>query len=341
MAFLVVMLTNCDKKKDSTKQATKEPPIVDVLIAQPSKIEDIFEANGSVVANESAELRPEISGRLVYLDMPDGEQVSKGAVLARVNDEDLQAQLAKVNVQLDLASKTEDRLKKLLAVNGASQAEYDLALNQLNGFKADAVILQSQIDKTVVKAPFDGKLGIRTVSPGTYVTPQTLLGIIQQVDKLKIDFTVPEDYIGLVRIGNEVKVFVNNGKTSRNARISAIEPQLNLTTRNLKVRAILSGAGITPGTFVKLLLPFGTEQERFIVPTNAIIPDATAKKLVIIRNDSARFVPVETGGRTAVGVEIIKGIEIGDSIIVTGTLFVRPNQRVKVRSIKTLESLLK
>lgn len=339
--MMMLFFIGCGKKKDQGMQGPPPSPVVDVIVAMPSKFEETFEANGSVVANESAELHPEISGRLTFLDMPDGAKVSKGKILARVNDADLQGQIAKIKAQLDLAIKNEERLKNLLAVNGVNQADYDLALNQLNNLKADLTILQAQIDKTVVKAPFDGKLGLRVVSLGSYVTPQTILGNLQQVDKLKIDFTIPEEYARLVKLGTIVNVKLNDSKEFRKAKISAIEPQLNLSTRNLKIRALLVGAGVVPGTFVKIVFFVGGDKSRFVVPTNAIIPDAMAKKLVVIKRDSANFVNVETGARTAGGVEITSGINLGDSVVVTGTLFVRPKQRVKIRSVKNLETLLK
>ncbi len=340
-SLVLLMLSHCGKKKDSSSQAASPPPLVDIIIASTIQFEEKIEANGVVVANESAELHPEISGRLTYLDMPDGASIAKGRVLARVNDADLQGQLSKANAQLDLAVKNEERLKNLLAINGVNQADYDVALNQLNNLKADVAILQAQIDKTIVKAPFDGMLGIRTVSSGSYVTPQTILGTLQQVNKLKIDFTVPEEYASLVKIGSTILVKLNDIQETRKAIISATEPQLNINTRNLKIRALLVGAGLAPGTFVKIILAVGGNKLRFVVPTNAIIPDAMAKKLVIIKKDTANFVVVETGRRTAGGVEIVNGVTTGDSVVVTGTLFVRPKQKVKIRSVKNLESLLK
>ncbi len=167
--------------------------MVDVIIASTQRISNIIEANGTVLANEYAELHPEVNGRLVFLEVPEGTVVKKGTVIARINDADLQAQLSKTKVQLNLAELTEQRYKKLLNINGINQNDYDVALNQVNSLKADLAYTQTLIDKTVLKAPFEGLLGLRLISQGSFVTTATVLTSIQQVSKLKIDFTLPEN----------------------------------------------------------------------------------------------------------------------------------------------------
>jgi membrane fusion protein (multidrug efflux system) len=194
-------------------------------------------------------------------------------------------------------------------------------------------VLNAQIDKTVVRAAFSGKLGLRMVSPGAYVTPQTLLGTLQEADNVKIDFTVPEFYANLTRVGNTITIQTNESDQKQTAVISAIEPQINVASRNIKVRARLKNAKISPGTFVKVLL--NKDEEGIIVPSNALIPDATSNQVVLIRKRKAVFVNVETGIRNADIVELSKGVNSGDTIVVSGVLFVRPNSSVKIRNIKT------
>ena len=338
--LLFVFLVACKDKKVAPKQNTVPPAvIVDVIIAGNSTITNSIEVNGSVVAFESADLHPEISGRLTYLNIPEGNHVTQGTVLAKINDADLQATLNKSKVQLDLAQKTESRLKKLLTVNGINQSDYDASLNQVNSLKADMVYTQSLIDKTTVKAPFTGVLGLRMVSPGSYVTAQTILASLQQTDKVKIDFTVPEIYANLIHKGGIVTVQPNQSKMSGTAVIIATEPQINAVSRNLKVRAVFNNGTLNPGSFVKVILLAGSNSNSIMVPTNAIIPDAKAKKLVVVKNGKGSFVDIETGIRNSGNAEITKGIHVGDSVVVTGVLFVRPNAPVKVRSVKKLEDL--
>lgn len=341
IAIACLFLVACKgKKEDPKKNAAPQVTIVDVVVAGTQSLTNTVEANGSIVANETLEIHPEISGRLTYLNVPDGVRVSAGTVLAKINDADLQAQLSKSKVQLALAQTTEQRLKKLIEIKGINQADYDIALNNVNNIKADIDLIEAQLDKTVVKAPFSGVLGLRPISPGAYVTPASILATLQQSDKVKIDFTVPELYASIVKKGSTVKV-VTNDSTKRTATVIATEADINTSTRNLKIRATLNGNPLNPGTFVKVLLDAGSRNNSIVIPANAIIPDATSKKLVVVKGGRGKFMDVQTGLRTASGVEILKGINVGDSVVVTGVLFVRPNAAVKVRSVKKLEELTK
>ena len=315
--------------------------MVDVIIASTQRISNIIEANGTVLANEYAELHPEVNGRLVFLEVPEGTVVKKGTVIARINDADLQAQLSKTKVQLNLAELTEQRYKKLLNINGINQNDYDVALNQVNSLKADLAYTQTLIDKTVLKAPFEGLLGLRLISQGSFVTTATVLTSIQQVSKLKIDFTLPENYSNLIRKGKTVEVDIDGGKSApKKATIFATEPMVNAATRNLKVRAYLN-ATANPGAFVKIYLDAGEKSKSIMVPANAVIPEARNKKLVIIKNGKAKFTDVVTGVRTTGAVEIVSGINVGDSVVVTGVLFAKPGAALKVRSVKKIEDLIR
>ncbi|MEI6585827.1 MAG: efflux RND transporter periplasmic adaptor subunit [Sediminibacterium sp.] len=315
--------------------------MVDVIVAKTQKISNIIEANGTVLANEYAELHPEVNGRLVFLDIPEGTVVKKGTVIAKINDADLQAQLSKTKVQLNLAELTEQRYKKLLNINGINQNDYDIALNQVNSLKADLDYTQTLIDKTVLKAPFDGLLGLRLISQGSFVTTATVLTSIQQVSKLKIDFTLPENYSNLIRKGKTIDVDIDGGKSARKkATIFATEPMVNAATRNLKVRAYLN-ATANPGAFVKIYLDAGENSKSIVVPSSSVMPEARSKRLVVVKNGKSVFVDVETGVRTVGAVEILSGINVGDSIIVTGILFTRQNGLVKIRSVKNVEDLIR
>lgn len=165
LPFVMAAMISCTSKAKDNAQPKEKPPVaVDVIVAANSDFSSDIEVNGTVLSEEMVELHPEAGGRLTYLNIPDGARVSAGTVLARVNDADLQAQLQQQKVQLELATKTEERLRKLLAVNGVDQAAYDAALSQVNLYNANINVLRAQIDKTVIKAPFDGKLGLRLVS---------------------------------------------------------------------------------------------------------------------------------------------------------------------------------
>lgn len=333
--ILLTLLISCRAKNKDQAGMMKPVVPVEIVIASSEEIMSNLEVNGSVLSNEMAELRPEVSGRLIYLNLPDGANVKEGTLLARVNDADLQAQLEQQKTQLELASKTLKRLSDLLKVNGVNQADYDAALSQVNTVQANIKVINAQIDKTVIRAPFSGELGIREVSPGSYVTPQTLIGSIHQTDKVKIDFTVPETFASLAVKGNQVKIEADGFDEKLDGVITAIEPQINTVSRNIKVRAKLTKGLISPGAFVKVYL--AQNRKGIMVPSNAIIPDALSNQVVVVRHNKATFVNVETGLRNANLVELTSGVNPGDSIIVSGMLFVRPNAAVKVKKVNSLK----
>ncbi len=331
LSLAFIALVSC-KSKNADQKKENPPVSVDIMIAGDEDFPTSVEVNGTVLSQEMVELHPEISGRITFLNIPDGATVKEGTILAKINDADLQAELEQQKVKLDLAAKTEARLKKLLAVAGVDQATYDAALNDKELTEANIKVLDADIDKTVIKAPFTGKLGLRQVSLGAYVSPTTLIGTLQQTDKIKIDFTVPSTYENLVNVGDEVSVKTTDASESQTAVISAIEPQISTSTRNLKVRAILNEGIISPGTFVKVsLIQTG---KSIVVPTSAIIPDALSNQVIVVKNGKGVFVNVETGTKNADLVSITKGLTAGDSIVVSGVLFVRPNAKVKVKNVK-------
>jgi membrane fusion protein (multidrug efflux system) len=315
---LLLALIACKGKTDQKKQKDGGPKaaIVDVIVASNNKINKKIEVNGSVLPNEMTTIQSEVSGRVTFLQIPEGGSVAAGAVLARINDADLKASQQKINVQLDLAQKNEARLKKLLAIGGINQADYDVVLNQVNTLKADLAVLQAQLDKTVIKAPFAGTLGLRMISMGAYVTPATIITTIQQVNQLKIDFSVPEFYAQKIKKGAIVHVQSADNKTTADAVVTATEPLVNATTRNLKVRAVLKGQAFTLGAFVKVSIDATSPTNSILIPSNCIIPESTVKKVVVVKDGIGQLVEVETGERNEGLVQVVKGLSVGDSIAV-------------------------
>lgn len=345
LAVLVLsfLAFSCKGKKEKPKKnQAAPPPIVDVIVVSARTIPNTLEANGTVVASEFVEVRPEISGRLVYLNVAEGSRIARGSVIAKINDADLKAQLNKVKVQLELAEITASRYKKLLDIQGINRADYDVALNQVNTLKADIGIIQADIAKTIVRSPFSGIVGLRQVSNGAYVSPATVLASLQQMGKIRIDFTLPENYANILKRGSTVLVETDaNGGVKKTATIVAIEPQISTATRNVIVRAKLQqGVNLNPGSFVKVYIDAG-EENGMMIPANAIIPDARAKQVVVVKHGKAKFVDIETGVRQVGAVQVTNGLHEGDSVVVSGVLFARPNAAVKVRSVKNLEDVVK
>jgi len=341
----VTTFSNCSSKSEVPENGAAKggnaPIIVDVIIAAVQPITNIIETNGNVIASEFVEFRPEVSGRLTYLNVPEGKTIAKGTIIARVNDADLRATIEKSKVQLVLAQKTVLRYKQLLDINGLNQADYDAALNTANGLKADIAYTQALVDKTIIRAPFSGIAGLRQVSPGAYVTPATIIATLQQTTQVKIDFTLPEEYSSVIRTGMAIAVELDATTQARGkAIIIATEPGANTNTRNLKVRALLQGGTANPGIFVKVFIDAGKNRSSIKIPTNCIIPDDKNNQVVLVKNGLADFVNIKTGVREANSVEVVQGIAAGDTVVVTGVLFARPKSALNIRSVKELKSLI-
>jgi membrane fusion protein, multidrug efflux system len=337
---IMSFVTACEGKAASLKSTApvNKPAIVDVMVVQAKNITNTVEATGSIVANEYVELHPEVSGRITYLHVPEGAHVQQGELIARIYDDDLQAQLQKSKVLLDLYQKTEERDRQLLAINGINQSDYDVALNNVKGTEADIAYTQAQINKTIIKAPFNGVIGLRQVSPGAYVSPSSIIATLQQLDKAKVDFMLPEQYSSLIKKGASVEVLTDVADSvKQKAVIIATEPQVSTGSRNIKVRALLQRGYPSPGAFVKVYVKGASQPKAMMVPTNAIIPDDKNNQLVVVKNGKAAFVNVQTGLRMANNVAITSGLNAGDTVVVTGVLFARPSAPVTIRNVKTID----
>ena len=343
VAFILILgLFACKEKTKPTDKFNVNAPVsVDIAIAAAQVVDKVIEVNGSVVASEFVDIRPESNGRIVFLQIPEGKMVTAGTVLAKLNDADLQAQMQKIKVQLALAIINEQRNYKLLEAKGINQSDYDISLQQVNSLKADIAYTQSLIDKTVIKAPFAGQMGLKQVSLGAYISTATTIVSLQKVDQLKIDFTLPEIYQNYIKVGKKVTVeSISNPGVKMNATIAAIEPQIIATSRNIKVRANLQGK-LLPGAYTKVFLGENQQKPSILVPSNIIIPDSKVKQLVVVREGKAKFISVETGYRTASAVEITAGVKLGDSLVVAGMLFVRDGSDLKIGKTLPLVEIIK
>jgi membrane fusion protein, multidrug efflux system len=337
IALSSTVLLSCsdsDRKKESQQQQKgggPRPPVrAEAITVSTSTLLDNIEIPGSIVANETAEIHPEVAGLITGIYFKEGSYVSKGATLFKLNDADLRAQLNKLSVQQKIARQNENRSSELLKIGGISRQDYDAASLQVSNTSADIAILQAQIAKTVIRAPFSGKVGFRLVSVGAYVNPTTVMTTISQTNALKIDFTVPEKYIQEVKIGQFVNFTVEGNEKKYTGRIVATESNITENTRTLQVRAAVQGdaQGLVPGGFAKVILNFDPDPNAIIIPTQAIIPQARGKKVYLYQGGVAKFVDVETGIRDSATVQVVKGLKVGDTVLLTGLLSLRPEGKV-------------
>lgn len=311
------------------------PARVDAYVVKPAPFAENIEVPGSVIANETTEIHPEVSGRVVALNVAEGRQVAKGTLLAKLYDADLQAQLKKLQVQLEIANTNEERSAQLLKIQGISKADYDASLLNVNNIKADIDIIRTEITRTEIRAPFNGKLGLKNISPGAYVTPTTIIAVINQTGELKLDFTVPEKYTGKIKLGQVVSFSYEGSPKKYTAKVIATESSVAENTRSLKVRSIVQAKdeNLLPGAFAKVQLGFDADQNAILVPTQAILPQARGKKVVLAQNGIAKFVEVTTGVRDSARVQVTEGLKAGDTVIVTGLLSIRPEAKIQVGKV--------
>jgi membrane fusion protein (multidrug efflux system) len=308
---------------------------VEGFIVKTTTLEEQVTASGSLLPSEETELHPEASGRVISLNLPEGKSVKKGDLLLKIFDEDLKTQLRKLDSQLKQAEITEQRLAELLKVKGVSQQEYDLAALSVQTLKTDMDLVRIGINKTELRAPYDGILGLRKLSPGAYVTPATVVGTIRASNGLKLDFSIPEKYSSMIRVGQSLDFKVEGSSQSRLATVLATEQSISAESRNLLVRASVRDArGLLPGAYAEVNLALGNKPQALMIPNQAIVPQARDKKVLLCKNGKAKFAVVKTGVRQAGMIEITEGIQAGDTICTTGILFLRPDANIKFSKVE-------
>lgn len=342
-AFLIVLVAaSCQSKKTPVQANNRNvgPMVVDGFLVTTQTISDKIEVPGSLMPAEETQIRTEVSGRVVRLNIQEGTTVKQGELLVKLFDQDLQATMKKLQVQLEIANKNEERLRDLLAINGISQQDYDLSKLNVENLKADIESNQIAISKTEIRAPYQGKVGLRNVSLGTYLSPTDIVTTIRQVDQLKLEFAVPEKYAKDVRAGSKVVFRVDGGNQDHVASVIATESGVDQTTRTLRIRARVTSnhAELVPGVFAKVFLQLGSSANAMLIPTQAVLPQIRNKQVILLRKDSAFFTTVETGIRDSVYVQVISGIKPGDTVVTTGLMAIRPNAKIKIGSLNRYQS---
>jgi len=316
------------------------PTRVETYVVEPRMISEGIEAPGTLLANEVTEIRPEVSGRVVSVNVAEGRYVSKGTMLAKLFDGDLQAQLKKLEVQLKIAEQTESRQAQLLKIQGISQQDYDLSLLSVNNIKADIEIIKTSIARTAIYAPFNGKLGLKNISVGAYITPTNIITTITQTEQLKLDFSVPEKYSDRIKTGQSVNFTIQGRNAQYTAKVIATEVGIAQATRSLLVRSVVpnKNAELLPGTFANVQLKFAPNPNALMVPSQSVLPQARGKKVILYNGGEAKFVDVETGFRDSAYVQITEGISKGDTVVTTGLLSLRPGAKLQLSKPSKLKN---
>ncbi len=318
-------------------QAKERPQAkVDAFVVQPSLLVDEISVTGSLLAFEEVDLKSEVAGRVVELNLPEGNFVKKGTLLIRLYEEDLQANLKKLQVQLEIQEKIYQRQAELLKVNGIPQNDYELTGLQLNSLRAEIEVQKVLIRKTQVLAPFDGVIGLRNISIGAQVAPTTLLATIRREDKLKLDFSVPEKYSAEIHPDMKINFTLSKSDKKYEGAVMATEQGIDALNRNLKVRAVVDNTAdhLLPGTYANVVLRLHENKNALMIPTGAIIPEEQLKRVITAKNGKAHFILIKTGTRRESRIEVTEGLQPGDTVITTGLLFLKEGVKLGYSSVR-------
>lgn len=335
LGFIGYRITENKSENANSKdpKAQSKSMSVNGIVATPQTFDNNLSLSGSIEANEQVEIRSEVSGIVEGIYFQEGSNVSKGQVLFKVNDLELRAQLRQTATREGLASENERRAKLLLQKEAISQEEYDLARADLKSAQAQSQLIKAQIAKTSVRAPFSGRIGLRSISPGTYITPAILVAKLVNTGKLKITFSIPEKYASQVKTNTYITFKVAGSDDKYTAKVYAIEPEVAVATRTLQVRAIAenSSGKLLPGTFADVELPLDIIKDAIVIPTEAVIPVQNGKKVFIFSNGQAKEVMIETATRTDASILVLSGLKPGDTVITSGVMSLKNETPVKVQ----------
>jgi membrane fusion protein (multidrug efflux system) len=305
---------------------------VNGVLVKATSFDNQLEVTGAVEANESVTLQSEVPGLVTGIYFTEGTNVKKGQLLVKINDRDIQAQLQEALTRQRLSASNENRAKQLLAKGAISQAEYDTALADLQALQSQAQVIRAQLAKTSIRAPFNGKVGLRAISIGEYLTPSKTIANMASINPVKITFSVPEKYAGQIKLNSDITFNTDGSAKAFKGRVYAIEPAINAETRTLQIKALAQNPNneLLPGSFAKIKLSLSTLNNAILIPNEAIIPVLSGKTVFISQNGKAKQVDVVSGTRTAEDIVITSGLKVGDTVLTTGAMALKPDAPVKV-----------
>jgi membrane fusion protein (multidrug efflux system) len=305
---------------------------VNAIIARPSYLTNGIRSAGTLLANEEIDIVSKVPGKVTGVFFREGSRVKKGDLLVKIYDEDLQAQLSRSEIQEKLLAEKLERQRVLLAKDAVSREAFDQLQTDYNMILADMNLLKVRIAETEVRAPFDGVIGFRYVSEGSYVQPSVKIAHLTDPSILKLEFAISEKYISEDLMGKKISFETEGYSDEFFATVYAVDYRIDEATRTIGLRARYNNSDgrLVPGMFATLTLITDEKQNALQVPTEAIVPEMNEKKIWVSRNGRATLIPIVTGARTASMVEVIAGLSAGDTILTTGLMQLRENMPVHV-----------
>ena len=310
-----------EKKLTANADAGKLP--VDISIAHEQQLDQEEALVGTMMPYHEVAIVSELPQKITRVAFKDGSFVSQGAVLYTLNDADIRSRLKQLGAELELARLNQNRLSNLLKTETVRPQEHDEAVMRFQSLSAQQELLQVDLDKTIIRAPFSGKIGISKVHLGAYVSPGAELVTMQDQSSIKINFSVPEKYLPLIQNGKKVRFTAELSDQEYSATINATEPGLDAQSRSLQVQAVTTNAGgqFRAGLSAKVYFSVNNIGAKGImVPTEALAPGEHGYTVFVIKNGVSKPVAVTISNRTESDAVITSGIATGDSIIISNML---------------------
>jgi membrane fusion protein (multidrug efflux system) len=296
-------------------------------LIKPEKFSDPLNSTGTLRPDEEVDLAFETSGKIVSIKFTEGTRVKKGDLLAKINDRPLQAQLEKLLAQKKLTEAKVFRERSLLEKDAISQESYDQIVTELQTIEADINLIQARISETELRAPFDGIIGLRYLSEGSYATSSTKIAKLIKISPLKIEFSIPEKYASEIRIGYPVTFTVDGINKNFEASVYAVDPKIDIETRSIVLRALYPNRNeeLKSGRYASITLVMSQIENAISIPSEALIPEMDGEKVFIYKSGRASTVKVQIGIRTESRIQITDGLRFGDTLLTTGILQLRQN----------------
>lgn len=327
--LLPLLVTAASAQKGDPKGIAPAPLIAEVYTVQKLPFVQTISTVGTLRANETVTLVSELSRRLVKVHVEEGSAVKANDLLFKLDDSDLVAELGEIEARMKLAVTNKDRAIRLLPSKAISQQEFDISTAELSVLEAQKNTQAVQISKTEILAPFAGRVGVRQVSEGAFVSPSTPLITLQDVSRIKVDFPLPERYSSEVKSGQKFTFTVAGNGQKFEGEVTVLEPAIDAATRSLLVRGLCKEPkGLLPGGFAEVTLSLEGLSNGFMVPSQALVPSPRGQGVYLIENGKAKLQPVEIGIRTDEQVQILRGVKEGDVMAVTNLLRILPGKEV-------------
>ena len=337
-ALLIVPKLISEKNKTQTPSGpnTSQQEIsADAFIIKEIDLENEVATVGTIIANEEVEIKSELTRKITGIYFKEGTFVPKGKILFKLDDSDILARLRKLDLDEELNIKQQDREKQLLDKGLLTPDEYEVRETNIEKIKADIEVLEVELSKTEIRAPFSGVAGFRNVSMGSLVNNTNILTTIQDISRVKVDFSIPEKYIAVFRPGQDITFRVEGYDEDFTGKVISYEPKLNESTRSIILRATANNKGskLLPGSFVKVKLQLEDINNAVMIPTESVVPKLKGQSVFLYQNGLAVSKDVELGIRTEKEVQITSNLNIGDTVISTNILRLKPNSKVKLVNI--------